>query len=217
MHYALCKIPEEFCMDEVVFPTKGNLIASKNSHKLSLLGFDLLDKKRVILVNELMKFLYVSEEKRKEINALFAEAYTALQKANIVMGISNVEAISKSTPIENSIEFGDRSVMGVNIPVIKHEGYKTKIHINYGILGTDDSLDDAFCRFAEIKHKLIELSEIETTVYKLAHGVRKTTKRANALKNIMIPKFENQIKKISDVLDEKEREEFTWLKIIKKE
>jgi V/A-type H+-transporting ATPase subunit D len=61
------------------------------------------------------------------------------------------------------------------------------------------------------------LSEIETTVYKFANGVRKTTKRANALKNIMLPKFENQIKVISDVLDEKEREEFTRLKIIKKD
>ena len=202
-------------MDEAVFPTKGNLIASKHSYRLSKTGFELLDKKRVILVNELMKHLHTAEEKRKEINKAFSQAYVSLQKANIIMGISNVEAISKSTPIENGIEFSDRSVMGVNIPVINYEKSGIPIH-NYSILGTDDSLDDAFVKFYEIKQKLIELSEIETTVYKLASGVKKTTKRANALKNIMIPKFKERIKIITDVLDEKEREEFSRLKIIKK-
>ena len=202
-------------MDEAVFPTKGNLIASKNSYKLSKLGFELLDKKRVILVNELMKHLYIAEKKRKEINDLFSEAYKSLQKANIIMGISNVEAISRATPIENGIEFSDRSVMGVNIPVINYKKSDTPVH-NYSVLGSDDSLDDTFVKFFEIKQKLIELSEIETTVYKLANGVKKTTKRANALKNIMIPKFESRIKIITDVLDEKEREEFSRLKIIKK-
>ena len=201
-------------MDEAVFPTKGNLIASKNSYKLSKMGFELLDKKRVILVNELMKHLYIAEKKRKEINEMFSVAYISLQKANIIIGISNVEAISKSTPVENGIEFSDRSVMGVNIPVIKYQEGDAPVN-NYSILGTDDSLDDAFVKFHEIKQKLVELSEIETTVYKLASGVKKTTKRANALKNIMIPKFEGRIKMITDVLDEKEREEFSRLKIIK--
>jgi len=202
-------------MDEAVFPTKGNLIASKNSYRLSKMGFELLDKKRVILVNELMKHLHIAEEKRKEINRLFIAAYTTLQRANIIMGIANVESISKSTPIEDGISFSDRSVMGINIPVIDYQKTQNPNH-NYSTSGTDDSLDDAFVKFYEIKQKLIELSEVETTVYKLSNGVKKTTKRANALKNIMIPKFSERIKMITDVLDEKEREEFSRLKIIKK-
>ena len=43
---------------------------------------------------------------------------------------------------------------------------------------------------------------------------RQTQKRANALKNIMIPKFEETVKFISDALDEKEREEFSRLKAV---
>ena len=201
-------------MDEAVFPTKGNLMASKNSLKLSKLGFELLDKKRVILLNEFMKYLHAAEVKRKEIDGLFKSAYESLQRANMVMGISSVEAIAKATPIEDKINYSYRSVMGVSVPVVKYGGDEKIIH-NYGILGTDDSLDNAFVKFYEIKLKLLELTEIENAAYKLANGVKKTTKRANALKNIMIPKFEDRIKVISDVLDEKEREEFTRLKIIK--
>ncbi|MFZ2465049.1 MAG: V-type ATP synthase subunit D, partial [Ruminococcus bromii] len=36
------------------------------------------------------------------------------------------------------------------------------------------------------------------------------------LKNIMIPRFEETVKFISDALDEKDREEFSRLKVIKK-
>ena len=60
-----------------------------------------------------------------------------------------------------------------------------------------------------------ELAETENSIYRLATGIKKTQKRANALKNIIIPRFEEQIKSISTALDEKEREEFSRLKVIK--
>ena len=60
------------------------------------------------------------------------------------------------------------------------------------------------------------LAEIENSVYRLADSIKKTQKRANALKNIMIPSFEETVKFITDALDEKDREEFSRLKVIKR-
>ena len=40
-------------MDPNTFPTKGNLIAAKNSLKLATMGYGLMDKKRNILIREL--------------------------------------------------------------------------------------------------------------------------------------------------------------------
>ena len=60
-----------------------------------------------------------------------------------------------------------------------------------------------------------ELSEIENSVFRLSEGIRTTQKRANALKNIIIPRMTEQIKFITAALEEKEREEFTRLKVIK--
>ena len=48
-------------------------------------------------------------------------------------------------------------------------------------------------------------------------NIKKTQKRANALKNITIPQTETIIKTISDALEEKEREDFIRLKVIKRE
>lgn len=48
-----------------------------------------------------------------------------------------------------------------------------------------------------------------------ASNIKKTQKRANALQNITIPMYENLVYTISNALEEKEREEFTRLKVIK--
>ena len=60
-----------------------------------------------------------------------------------------------------------------------------------------------------------EIAEVDNSVYRLANAIRKTQKRANALKNIVIPELEETIKFISESLEEKEREEFSRLKVIK--
>ena len=60
-----------------------------------------------------------------------------------------------------------------------------------------------------------KLAEVENGIYRLAVAIKKTQKRANALKNILIPKFIGISKYISDSLEEKEREEFSRLKVIK--
>ena len=44
-------------MDNLSFPTKGNLILAKNSLALARQGYELMDKKRNILIRELMSLV----------------------------------------------------------------------------------------------------------------------------------------------------------------
>ena len=67
-----------------------------------------------------------------------------------------------------------------------------------------------------MKELTIRLAEIENSAYRLAYNIKKTQKRANALQNITIPKFEKLAKEIQEYLEEKEREDFTRLKVIKR-
>ena len=66
-----------------VFPTKGNLIATKKSLELANLGYDLLDKKRNVLIREMMNLLDDVKKIRDEITSSYQRAYYALQEANI--------------------------------------------------------------------------------------------------------------------------------------
>jgi V/A-type H+-transporting ATPase subunit D len=86
----------------------------------------------------------------------------------------------------------------------------------YGMMATNSDVDKAYKKFTEVKYLTVELAEIENSVYRLADSIKKTQKRANALKNIMIPRFEETVKFITDALDEKDREEFSRLKVIKR-
>ena len=198
-------------MAEQIFPTKGNLINVKKSLALSRLGYELMDRKRNILRREMMTLIDTAKSIRGSIESTYSEAYEALQEANITLGI--VEKFAKAVPVENGIVISYRSVMGVEIPQITLE--KSKLSLSYGFCDTNSHLDRAFICFAKVKELTVILAEVENSIYRLATAIKKTQRRANALKNILIPKFEGIAKYISDSLEEKEREDFSRLKVIK--
>jgi V/A-type H+-transporting ATPase subunit D len=104
--------------------------------------------------------------------------------------------------------------MGTDVPMVKYEeGDGTP---PYGFFRTVSSLDRAFAKFTLAKNLSIELAEIENAVYRLAINIKKTQKRAKALENAIIPAYIGLVKHIQEVLEEKERDEFTRLKVIKK-
>ena len=59
------------------------------------------------------------------------------------------------------------------------------------------------------------LAEVENSIYRLSVAIKKTQRRANALQNIIIPRNEHIVKFITDSLEEKDREEFSRMKVIK--
>ena len=70
-------------MDPNTFPTKGNLILAKNSLALSRQGYELMDKKRNILIREMMNLVDQAKDIQGQIDETFRTAYEALQKANM--------------------------------------------------------------------------------------------------------------------------------------
>ena len=196
-----------------IVPTKGNLIARKHSLELAQMGYDLMDRKRNILIREMMNLIDRAQEIQSQIDSTFSEAYHSLQTANITLGM--IGNIAETTPVDNSIEIRFRSIMGVEIPMIPPDETPPKIF--YGFGGTNSALDNAFIKFHKVKLLTRTLAEVETTIYRLANAIKKTQKRANALENIIIPNFAEDIKIINEALEEKEREEFARLKVIKKQ
>jgi V/A-type H+-transporting ATPase subunit D len=197
-----------------IVPTKGNLLATKKSLELSLTGFELLDRKRNILVREMMTLIDRASSIQGKIDKAYEEAYALLQRANITLGICT--QMAQTVPIENGLNVAYRSVMGVEIPMVSLEK-KEMIPAPFGLYSSNILLDQAYEKFTEAKQLTAELAEVENSVYRLADAVKKTQKRANALKNIMIPRFQSTVKFITDALEEKDREEFSRLKVIKKQ
>ena len=200
-------------MDPREFPTKGNLMLAKNSLALARQGYDLMDKKRNVLLKELMALIDEAKEIQEQIDSTFNKAYACLQRANIEHGISKVQQLAFTVPIEESIRIQTRSIMGTEIPHVKYD--EKENNLTYSFSTTSESIDIAREAFREVKDLTIKLSMVENSAYRLASNIKKTQKRANALKNITIPMYTNLVHNINNALEEKEREEFTRLKVIK--
>ncbi len=200
-------------MTEQVFPTKGNLIKAKKDLALSRLGYELMDRKRNILIREMMQMIDSAKMIRNSIEQIYIDAYDALQQANISLGV--VEKFAKSVPVDDTVYIDYRSVMGVEIPNVRIA--ENFCAVPFGFSDTNIYLDEAYVSFVNVKIMTAQLAEVENSIYRLAYAIKKTQKRANALKNILIPKFESISRYIADNLEEKEREEFSRLKVIKRQ
>lgn len=199
-------------MSTQIAATKGNLIRLKRALKLSQSGYELMDRKRNILISEMMKQADQVRLVRDQISEAYKLAYYLLEQANLYTG--QLGSVLDEIPVEDTIQMTYRSVMGVEVPHVIWQKPE-EVKIPYGLESTNSRIDEAYLQFQKVKELTMVLAEVDSSVYRLADAISKTQKRANALKNIVIPRYESQIREISDQLEEKEREEFSRMKVIK--
>ena len=196
-----------------VTPTKANLIASKNALVLAEKGYDLLDKKRTVLIKEMMDLNKNAKALQDEIEEKFEMSYSELVMATISMGALSLKDMGEDAPMEKEYEIISRSVMGLELPKVKYGKIDTRA--DYSLHKSNAAFDRAKINISEILPVIYELAEIETSVFRLANEIKKTAKRANALDKIQIPKYKHIISEIEEILAEKEREDFFRLKKVK--
>ena len=205
-----------------VFPTKGNLAALKKQYALAKLGYELLDRKRNIMMREMLTYAEDAAKIQEQTDKAFAEAYEALQLSNITMGKQKVEKVAETVEDWDGVIMRKRSVMGAELPefvdadAAKNPGASQKAPLVYGLMGTEAELDDAYIKFRRASRLAAKQAAVENGVYRLAFAIKQARKRANALKNVVLPDLEEKIKFISSYLEEKEREQFGTLKMVKR-
>jgi len=194
-------------------PTRSNLLRMKKELKFAREGYEILDRKRIVLTSELIRVAHDAETLQKEVWELLAKAYRSLEQARLTMGEDNVEwaALSVNKTVEVQLKF--RGVMGVAVPTV--EAHAELIDMTYGLGDTPATLDEASAAFREVVKKIPELSELVTAVWRLAGELRKTQRRVKALQYIFIPQYEETVLFIKAALDEREREETFRLKWLK--
>ena len=196
-----------------MLPTKSNLIKLKKTIGLSKQGQELLEKKKYILIKEKEKYILEREKLKEQCIEVYNLAFNSLRDANVDLGIRKVKAISNEIQIDNNLEIKYKTVMGVDIPITLYKEEASSIP--FGLLETSISLDNAIANFRKLKETMIKIVETTTTINRLEFAIQKVQKRSNSLKDVIIPNYEIERKSIENILDEKDREEFIRLKLIK--
>jgi len=196
-----------------VAPTRTNLIRIKKDLRFAREGYEILDRKRQALTGELVRVAKEADLLQKEVWALLAIAYNAMEQARLVMGSDHVEwaalAVNKTVDVHLRL----RGIMGVPIPQIEARGEPPKLLYSPG--DTAAVLDEASSAFREVLLRVPQLSMLTAAVWRLANELRKTQRRVNALQHIFIPQYEKTVEFIVSSLEEREREETFRLKMLK--
>ena len=202
---------------ENVSPTRKELLAVKGQITLAEQGRDLLKEKRNALMKEFMKIADSVMKDSDELDQVAMDARRSLARAEALDGPEVVHSAAFAAQGELTLSVEGAFVMGVPVPVIeKKSASRALIDRGYGLSGTSIRIDEAAERFEEEVDLLIELAASELRLRRLAEEIRKTSRRVNALENILIPRLHSRKSYIEMVLEERAREDLFRLKTVKR-
>ncbi|MHB0868292.1 MAG: V-type ATP synthase subunit D [Chloroflexota bacterium] len=193
--------------------TRSTLLQTQRTLAFARQGYELLDRKREILLAELMAATPIAERAREQLEQAFAEAYEALARARMSLGVDPVRRAALAAPAERELRVTERSIVGAVVPEVACPPVDLRPH--YGFAGTSAGLDRAARSFAGLAATVCSSAQAETSVVRLALEVRKTQRRVNALRNVVIPTQEAIIKEVREALEDAEREAFFRAKRIR--
>ncbi|MDI3475813.1 MAG: V/A-type H+/Na+-transporting ATPase subunit [Thermococcaceae archaeon] len=199
-----------------VKPTRMELLNLKRRITLAKKGHKLLKDKQDALVMEFFTIYDEALSLRRELNQKMEEAFKALQRAQMEVGVVRLREIALSVQPNREVEIRKRNIMGVPVPLIEAESFKrTPGERGYAFVSTSSSVDVVAEKFEEVLDLIVRLAEVEETLKRLAKEIETTKRRVNALEYIIIPRMEETVRFIKQRLDEMERENFFRLKRVK--
>ncbi len=196
-----------------VAPTKSNYLSLTRQLAFARDGYDLLEQKRQILVFELMSRLGRAKDVERRLGDAIAPAYDALRKSTLDIGASALDNVVMAVAERHEVTLGEQNVMGIRVPTLALSSREAAMP--FGVGGTSADTDVALRRFTDLVPLLIELAEIGNAVLRLARELRKTQRRCNALNRIFIPEYKATTDYITASLEERERENFVILRMVK--
>ncbi|MDY6796893.1 MAG: V-type ATP synthase subunit D [Actinomycetota bacterium] len=203
---------------EQVNPTRSELLKLKANRSLADQGMNLLKRKRDALLQEFMPIIDETMRLSLRLERVTADAQFDLAMAKAKDGGQSVRSTSYAAQGEVLVDITGTHVMGVPIPVIRkgQSTMRSALKRGYSITGVSSRVDSAAEKFEEIIDVIIESADIETRLRRLGEELRKTNRRVNALENVVVPEFDDQIKFIEMSLEERFREDIFRLKKVKK-
>lgn len=194
--------------------TRSTLLETQRLLALAQEGHDLLDRKREILLAELLSTTPGAEEARETMVTAFKAAYEALIAARMAVGVLGLQRAALAARDQVELKVTERSTMGAVVPAIL--GSLQRGQPAYSLGGTSAELDRTAEAFRGLVSIVCESAERETTALRLARETRRTQRRVNALRNVVIPQQEEIIKEVREALEDAERESFFRAKMLKR-
>ncbi len=202
-------------MMQRINPTRMNLIETKRRSRTARRGYDILKKKREVIVLEFLKLLKQSGKDREYLYKLLSEAYKVMAISSSYVGNFELESSALHAKEVKPIGISIKNVMGVKVPEIEKNpnsggaGYES-------LISESVAVEDIKTTFSDAVNAILDVAQREQGLKRLVIEIEKTKRRVNALDYVVIPGLNSQSRYISMRLEELERDMFSALKHVKK-
>lgn len=190
-----------------VNPTRMELTRLKKQLTTAVRGHKMLKDKRDELMRRYLELIKENKALREKVEREIVLANGHFVKASSVMSKESLDTALLAPKQEVFLTVESKNVMSVDIPVftVKTRTSNESDIYSYGFGSTSFALDDAVDRVSELLPLMLRLAEIEKSTGRMAAEIEKTRRRVNALEHVMIPRYRDTIRMITEKLEENDR------------
>jgi V/A-type H+-transporting ATPase subunit D len=185
-----------------------NLLLRKERVRVAGDGARLLQSKREALLREFLALADTVLSARNALEDRCREATNALNLALAREGRQSLRSAGMAALRPLSIEMTEHRVWGIPVPEIKHRHLvRSPEARGYSLTGTGIQIDETAAAFEKVLQQAVHSAMEEVRLRKIGGEIQKTSRRVNALEQILIPSLRGDIHRILRALEERARED----------
>ncbi|MFZ4616375.1 MAG: V-type ATP synthase subunit D, partial [Rectinemataceae bacterium] len=170
---------------QTIAPTKSNLLKEKENLALAVEGYELLERKREILMMELMKRVDQVRILERKIETKASLAYPLMRR--MILSIGRERARELAEGARNPIRIRETTVQAAGQRIPSLEAVIPGRTLQTSFMNSTVDTDETVAEFTGLLEVLVQMAGLRTVVWRLAKEVKKTQRRVNALDKIVIP------------------------------
>ncbi len=196
-----------------VASTRRELLIRLNRRRVAERGLEVLEDQRTLLVRELRDAARLLMRGGEALETAAQEAVHAVVGAQTRDGPAAVHAAALTVePLHLDVEAAREA--GVEVSRVRFTtARRTPTDRGYTPAATSAHVDAAADAFERQVDLIVELATLDGRVRNLAAKLARTTRRVNALNEVVIPRIEREIKTVRAALGEREREDQLRLRL----
>jgi len=184
-------------------PTRTNLTTLRRRIEITRRGLDLLRGKRDALVREFLTVMKRVVAGRDAVDAAMREATDRVVVAWGREGRSALVSAALRHPSPVSVEIEARNVWGVRVPDVRYRPLVQRADAG----SAPAQVEVAAGAFEHALDLILEHLSPHILLKRLGGEIKRTTRRINALNEVVLPTLSHQVREIRLALEERDREE----------
>ena len=188
--------------------TRMGLLEVRARRGVAAKGARLLRAKREVLAGELWKLMRDVLAGRSRLDEVLREAVKALGIARAVIGEETLVSLADGAGRESPLEVKLRKVWGVPTPtvsapaLVRAADARGASASSYGVAGAE-----AARRHEEALEVLLRIASRELHLARLGEEIQATSRRINALEQLLLPALSAEAARVEAALGERDRED----------